>query len=199
MPSFVPPMNSNIWPPQASLAIPPASEVIIIDDSGNIQHVDTSIITGRVEPKCCRIPNMRVVARAILNTKGPVHVYVCSKYSKRVVKKPNVKIGIEDVDASQDFEKVLPEKRLTAIRHRLQEKLGIKREPHPTNASKATPSPEKAVKSVRSGHNILADDKGSIIGRAMPDFCHGPEKPPMIRARSIVSVLLSLSFLWKIL
>jgi hypothetical protein len=86
-----------------------------------------------------------------------------------------VKIGIEDVDVSQDFEKVLPEKRLTAIRHRLQEKLGIKREPHPTNASKATPSPEKLSKVLDQVTIYSPTTKDPSLAVRCQSFATGPK------------------------
>jgi hypothetical protein len=186
-PNYAPSTNKLPLPHTNSQTTPssmPATEIITIHDSNTTRYLDNGIIIGRAKPECCRDPKVRPVARAILNSRGSVYVYICGKYAKRTLAAELVQIGIKDVDFSEEFEKApSEEKRLLAIRHRLQEKLAIKQQLNATDICTTSNLPSSpSTKKSRPCRPTTVEGEGIIIGRAVPASCRNPEEPPIVRA-----------------
>ncbi|KAF2818469.1 hypothetical protein CC86DRAFT_157853 [Ophiobolus disseminans] len=173
-------------------SLSPTPEVVTVDECKSAQHLEGGIVIGTVKENHCRDPNIRPVVRAILNTKGAVCGYIDGKYAKRKVTKGHVQISMKDVDFYHEVAK-LPhgEKRLMAIRHELQRKLAIKRQPSgasslmprgllPTHTSSAAETPQLINDGTKTHQTVMPE--GIIIGHARPQNCRDPQNPPVVRA-----------------
>ncbi|KAH3911653.1 hypothetical protein HBI56_140970 [Parastagonospora nodorum] len=127
-------------------ATPSTSEVITVDGSNSTRHLHAGIIIGRAKSHCCRDPNVRPTARAILNSKGSVCAYIPHQYAKRSVSTGEVQIAMKDVEFCKEFEDAASdEQRIMAIRLKLEAKSGARQQLHEGTVSKS-PSPGSVAK-----------------------------------------------------
>jgi hypothetical protein len=190
---ITPSMGSNIL----SSARSPVAEVVTVGDTNTTKYLDTGIIIGRAKPECCHDPNIRPVARAVINSRGALCVYICGDYAKRGFQTELVQIGMEDVEFSEEFANAPSrEKRLMAIRNRLKKISAAQHQPDVTSSSPlADLPPKKAAKRGRPSHPTVFEREGIVIGHAKPSSSRDPDNPPLVRAtlNSVGAIIASIS------
>lgn len=123
---------------------------------------------------------------------GSIVAYIDARYAKKkIIKGDVVQISMREFDYSHEFAR-LPhgERRAMAIRHELQAKAAVKRQPYGarlvaqglfTARKKDKSSTSKtSTDSTKTHRTVMAE--GIIIGYARPDSCRDPLNPSAVRA-----------------
>jgi hypothetical protein len=169
-------------------------EVTTIHDSDSRRLLETGVVIGRALPKCCLDPNIRPVARAVINKVGSLIAYIPGKYSKRNLTKGDAQIAMVDIEFTPELEKYPSgEERSQAIRAMIEKRKAPGKRDTTTASSLFTissplpntpekPAPELPTSIVDDSQNQRLRNEGIIIGRAKGHCCRIPHMRPVVRA-----------------